>query len=74
MGRIGHRLDELEKQLGQADCVCSERAQQLAIVVIKDGSGPEQIEHAEDSVRFACPIHGDRSPPILRLSETDAKL
>jgi hypothetical protein len=74
MGRIEHRLDQLEKQLGRADCVCSERAQQCAIIVIKESWGQEQIERAEASIRFICPIHGDRSPPIVRLSETDAKL
>jgi hypothetical protein len=73
MASFESRINQIERQLGQAHCVCSER-EQLAIVVIKDGWGPEQIERAEGSVRFTCPIHGDRSPPILRLSEVDAKV
>jgi hypothetical protein len=73
MASIKTRVDQIERQLGQADCVCSERAEQLAIIVIKDGWGPEEIERAEAAVRFTCPMHGDRSPPVLRLSEADAK-
>jgi hypothetical protein len=74
MASIESRINQIERQLGQAECVCSERAQQPALVVVNDGWGPEQIERAEGSVRFTCPIHGDRSPPILRVSEADAKL
>lgn len=73
MASIESRIDRIEKQLGQADCVCSERAEQLAMVIIEDGWGPEQIERAEASVRFTCPIHGERSPPIVHFSEADAK-
>jgi hypothetical protein len=74
MASTESRIAQIERQLGQGDCVCPARAPQLAIVVIKDGWGPEQIERAEGSVRFTCPTHGDRSPPILRLSESDAKV
>jgi hypothetical protein len=75
MSSIRARLDRIEKQIGQAACVCSEpEHSQMAFVVIEDDWGTEDIDRAEASARFTCPIHGDRSPPILRLSQTDARL
>ena len=75
MASIESRLNQIEKQIGQAGCVCSEpEHSQIAIVVIKDDWGPEQIELAQASVRYLCPTHRVQSPPILRLSQMDAHL
>src|SRR5271165_1644423 len=75
MRSVETRLEQIEKQLGKATCVCSEPEHLLAaLVVIKDDWGPEQIERAAASVRFTCPTHGVQSPPILRFSEADARL
>lgn len=73
MRSVKASLDLIEKQLGKTACVCPEHSN-IAIVVIKDDWGPDDIEHAEAAVRFTCPTHGVRSPLILRLSESDAKL
>jgi hypothetical protein len=75
MASIDTRLGQIEKQLGEAGCICTEpENSQLALVVIGKNWGPEQIEFADASARFICPTHGDRSQPILRLSESDARL
>jgi len=75
MSSIRARLDKIEKLMGEAACVCSESEHsQMAILVIKDDWGSAEIECAETALRFTCPIHGLRSPPILHVSETAAQL
>jgi hypothetical protein len=75
MRSVETRLEQIEKQLGKAACVCSEPEHtHMAIVVIKDDWVPEDIERAEALIRFTCPTHGVQSPPILRFSEADARL
>jgi hypothetical protein len=75
MASIETRLDQIEKQLGEVGCICSDPAySQIAIVVIKDDWGSEDLERAEASTRFSCPTHGVRSRPLLRISQVDANL
>jgi len=77
MRRVETRLDQIEKQLGQASCVCSTpEHSQIAIVVIeKDRKHwtPEDIEGAEASARFTCPTHGLRSRPVVCMDPVEAK-
>jgi hypothetical protein len=75
MASIENRLEQIEKQLGEAGCVCSEpEHSQMAIIVIEKDWGPEQIERAESSKQFTCPTHGPRPLRLLRLSQMDANL
>lgn len=76
MGDVGRRLARLEEKFGDATCACSDNLQgALAILVIKDDWGPEQIELAAASAaQFTCPTHGPRLRPLLRLTQSDAEL
>lgn len=75
MRKVETRLNQIEKQIGQADCICCDPDNSnLSIVVIKGDWRSDEIERAEALKRFTCPIHGVRLPSILRLSESDANL
>jgi len=72
MATIKSRLEQIEKQLGETACTCSEpEDSQIAIVVIEKARKhwtPEDIESAEASARFTCPTHGLRSRPVVALT------
>jgi hypothetical protein len=58
--------------MDQAACTCFEPTHQLALVIVEQNWDTERIEAAEASVQFTCPKHGVRTPPIVRLSQSDA--
>lgn len=71
MRNVETRIEQIAKQLGNAACTCKERDRETAIVVIKDGWGPEEIELAEAAAQFDCPTHGRRKPVVLHLLGSD---
>lgn len=72
---IENRLYRLEKLFEQAQCVCEAHERQLAFVVVRSDSTPEEIRASEDAANVTCPVHGlVRSRTLVRLTEADAAL
>jgi hypothetical protein len=74
MGNWSRRIDRIERLVGATDCVCRFEDQPVACIVIEKGWDRNQIMVAESAAQFICPLHGRRSPTLIRLSPTDAGL
>jgi hypothetical protein len=72
MASVKFRVEQIEKLLGQAECLCGDSvAGAVEIVVVEDGWDEERIRLAEEAKGVACPIHGLQKVPTLRLVGSD---
>ena len=73
MASAKFRIEQIEKLLGAAQCICDDGSTTRAceIVIVEDGWDEERIRLAEEAKGIACPIHGLRRVPTLRLVGSD---
>lgn len=67
MGNIARRLENLEKLVAAAACVCDAPEHQIKGIPYTVGRSEtaEDLRLATEATRFICPVHGERYPKSL---------
>ena len=73
MASVRLRIEQIEKVLGAAQCICDDGSAKRVceIVVVEVGWDEERIRLAEEAKGIDCPIHGLQRAPTLRLMGSD---